>query len=156
METRNAAGRYASQVRRRLTCSAASRGQLSRRCQELAEQYAEENPDARYDDFVTAFGPPGDFAGELLSTLDGEEVDAARRRRRAVPKIAVVCLVLALCGVAVFGWSQWRKYEQHRELFDDAKDAETVIVQHGPEAVTDDETDGILREAGISRSTDGG
>lgn len=147
MENRNAAGRYAAHVRRRLTCSVPARRRLSLRCRELADQYAEENPDARYDDFVTAFGSPGDFAGELLSTLDGTEVETAQKRRGAAYRIILVCLVLALCGSAVFGWSQWFKYEQYRELFDEVKDADMVIVQYGPQKITDEEYEAIRIEA---------
>lgn len=147
MENR-AARQYVSHVRRRLTCSAASRRQLLLRSRELAKQFAAENPDAGYDDFVIAFGPPGNFAGELLSSLDGGEVENAQRRRRLVPRIVFGCLAAVLCVTAVWGWAQWSRYDQHREKFDAVKDADWVIVQQGSYRVTQEVARGNYEKVG--------
>ncbi len=150
-----AAQRYVSRVRRRLTCSAASRRRLSLRSQELATQFASENPDARYDDFVTAFGPPEDFSGELLSSLDGGEVEAARRRRRRIRQIVLIGLALVLCIGGSLGWLLWSRYEKYRELFDEIKDADFVIVQHGPYKISEEEARINFKEAGVPFPGDG-
>ena len=146
MESSKAAVRYVSHVRRRLTCSAASRRQLSLRSQELAEQYAEENPDARYDDFVTAFGAPGDFAGELLSSLDGGEVETARRRRRLASRIAVACLALVLCTAVVLGWAKWGTVQKIIQ-------GDFWVAKGVPEEVTDEAYEAARKQAQVQTNT---
>lgn len=144
-----AAQQYVSHVRRRLTCSSPSRRQLSLRSQELADQFAAENPDARYDDFVTAFGPPENFAGELLSSLDGGEVEAARRRRGLSRRIALVGLVLVLLASTAFWFFKWNKvYEIVKGNF--------VIVHHAPEKISEEEYYAIREEAIKETSMGGG
>ena len=84
----NAARRYLSRVRRALTCSAASRRTLSARAEELVEAFLQENPRPRYQEFVTAFGQPSDFAETMLADLDEEEVALPSD---AKPSSTVVC-----------------------------------------------------------------
>lgn len=151
-----AAQQYVSRVRRRLTCSAPSRKRLSLRSQELADQFAAENPNARYDDFVTAFGPPENFAGELLSSLDGGEVKAARRRRGLSRRITLIGLILVLCIGGCLGWVKWSQYARYQEMFKSIRDADFVIVRHGPYEITDEEYYAIQEEAIKETSTSGG
>lgn len=151
-----AAQQYFSRVRRRLACPAASRDQLLGRGRKLVAQFEQENPDAKYVDFVAAFGPPGDFAGEMLSCVDSGAVEATQRRCRRVKQIILIGLALVLCIGGGFGWFQWSKYGKYQELFDDMKDADFVIVQHGPYEITDEEVNATRQEAGIPLPKNGG
>lgn len=100
-----AARQYFSRVRRRLVCSTASRKQLLSQGQELINRFEQENPYAQYADFADAFGPPEDFAREMLSTVDRKEVDAAQRRQRHAKWTVLVGLLLILIAVPVFGFA---------------------------------------------------
>ena len=141
-----AAQHYVSRVRRRLTCSAPSRRRLSLGSQELATQFASENPDARYDDFVTAFGPPGDFAGELLSSLDSGEVETAQRRRRLAPRIALICLVLVLCSAVVLGWAKWGKAQEVIQ-------GDFWVAKGVPEEVTEEAYEAARKQVQVQANT---
>ena len=104
-----AAKQYFSRVQRCLVCPAASRHQLLGRGRRLVAQFEQENPNAQYSDFVSAFGSPGDFAGQMLSCVDSGAVEATRRWRRCVKQIALIGLVLLLLVAAVFGIAKWSK-----------------------------------------------
>lgn len=107
-----AARQYIAHIRRHLVCSAGSRKQLLRKGKELVARFGEENPDAQYSDFVSAFGPPENFAGEMLSSVDGKEVANAQRRHRCVKRTALVGLVLILIVAAVFWFAKWSKAQK--------------------------------------------
>ncbi len=83
----NAAQRYLNQVSRFLVCAGGDRKRLLGRCRELADSFQQENPDAEYDGFVSAFGKPADCAAELLSTLDASAIESAQKKRRWLHRI---------------------------------------------------------------------
>lgn len=151
-----AAKQYFSRVQRCLVCPAASRHQLLGRGRRLVAQFEQENPNAQYSDFVSAFGSPGDFAGQMLSCVDSGAVEAVQRRRKLGRKTALVCLVLALCVTAVLGWVKWSQYEKYRDIFHNIKDADWVIVQHGPYKISEEEFYVKRTEVNISFSENGG
>mgnify|MGYP001329717760 CR=1 FL=1 len=72
-------------------------------------RFEQENPDAQYSDFVSAFGPPKDFVEQMLSCVDGEAVEAVQRRRRYIKQATLIGLALVLLVVAVFGVARWSK-----------------------------------------------
>lgn len=136
-----AAQQYFSRVRRRLACPAASRDQLLGRGRKLVAQFEQENPDAKYVDFVAAFGPPGDFAGEMLSCVDSGAVEAVRRRRRHIKRAAMAGLVLLLLVAAILGFAKWSKAQK-------VVDGDFRVVK-STQQITEEELYGMLEEKGM-------
>lgn len=151
-----AARQYFSRVRRRLICPSASRDQLLGRGRRMMAQFDEENPDAQYSDFVSAFGTPKDFVEQMLSCVDSEAVNAVQRRYRYIKHTAVIALALVLAAGGVFGCLQMVKYGKYQEIFNDIKDANIVIVQHGPYEISNEEARITFKEANIPFPGDGG
>lgn len=107
MKPNQEARRYLTRVRRQLVCSAPARRRLLSRAKEMAEQFGAENPCAQYEDYVSAFGSPEEFAGIMLSTLDRSEVERAGLRRCLRLRFALVGLILILFAAGGVGWSLW-------------------------------------------------
>jgi len=98
-----AAGRYLKGLRRALICPREDRERLLEDAGDLLETFAQENPGAFYKDYVSSFGRPEDFAAEMLSNLDPEDVSEARtRRKRAL--LAAALAVLALLALLAGFW----------------------------------------------------
>lgn len=131
-----AAQQYFSRVRRRLACPAASRDQLLGRGRKLVAQFEQENPNAQYSDFVAAFGPPGDFAGKMLSCVDSEKVEAVQRRRKLGRQIVLIGLALLLCAVAALGWVKWGKAQEVIQ-------GDFWVVKGTPRVITQEEYEAI-------------
>ncbi len=87
---------YLSKVRRRLTCSAASRRRLLAQAEQMAEDFLQENPGADGNALAAAFGGPEAFARQMLDTLEPGEVAAAQKRRKLVKRGLVAAVALAL------------------------------------------------------------
>lgn len=94
------AQRYLKRLSRGLVCSREDRERLLGDALAMLENFSQENPGAFYGDYVASFGPPEEFAAEMLSNLDPEDVMEARlRRKRALigtVAAATVLVVLAL------------------------------------------------------------
>lgn len=108
----NAVRQYYSKVRRGLVCSGASRKQLLGQGEALMIRFEQENPDAQYADFITAFGPPEVFAGEMLSTVGGKEVEDVKRRRRCAKWIVLAGVALVLIAGSAFWFAKWSKAQE--------------------------------------------
>ena len=97
-----AAKRYLTRLGRALVCSKKDRERLLDDAREMLENFAQENPGAFYQDYVASFGQPQDFAREMLSGLDPEDVAEAKlRRRRALigAGIAAAAVLALLVGI---------------------------------------------------------
>lgn len=105
----NAAQRYLNQVSRFLVCAGGDRKRLLGRCRELADSFQQENPDAEYDGFVSAFGKPADCAAELLSTLDASAIESAQKKRLWTRNIMVVCVLSVLIFLSLFWYSKYKE-----------------------------------------------
>ena len=105
----NAAQRYLNQVSRFLVCTGGDRKRLLGRCRELADSFQQENPDAEYDGFVSAFGKPADCAAELLSTLDASAIESAQKKRLWTRNIMVVCVLSVLIFLSFFWYSKYKE-----------------------------------------------
>lgn len=87
--------RYLKQLRRALVCPREDRERLMADARDMLENFAQENPGAFYRDYAASFGTPEDFAAEMLSSLDPEDIAEARiRRRRALLGAAAAAGVL--------------------------------------------------------------
>lgn len=96
-----AAQRYLTRLRRALVCPKGDRERLLKDAGDMLENFAQENPGAFYKDYVASFGPPEDFAAEMLSNLDPEDVAEARTRRKRTLLgivIAAGALLVLLAG----------------------------------------------------------
>ena len=97
-----AAERYLKKLRRALVCSKKDKERLIDDAKDLLENFAQENPGAFYQDYVASFGQPEDFAGEMLTSLDPEDVhEAGQRRKRALiaVTVAVAAVLVLLAGI---------------------------------------------------------
>ena len=96
---------YLHKLKRALACSQPDRERLLSQGKELLGNFLGENPGGGYETLVTAFGPPEVFAGEMLSTLDQEELTRTQTRRKWLRRgvAAVVIAALVLCAVFWFG-----------------------------------------------------
>ncbi len=92
---------YLSKVRRRLTCSAASRRRLLAQAEQMTEDFLQENPGADADALAAAFGAPEEFARQMLDTLEPGEVAAAQKRHKLVKRGAIALAALALVVTTV-------------------------------------------------------
>lgn len=102
---------YLAQVRRHLTCSAASRQRLMDRADQMVEDFFRENPEGDGAALTTAFGGPQEFAAQMLATLEPEEVAAARERRRLAKRGLVVLAVLVFMLITLLAVRQCQRYE---------------------------------------------
>ena len=114
----NAAQRYLNQVSRFLVCTGGDRKRLLGRCRELADSFQQENPDAEYDGFVSAFGKPADCAAELLSTLDASAIESAQKKRCWLHRIEIAVLGVGILASILTALFWYNKYQYQRE-FDD-------------------------------------
>lgn len=97
-----AAERYLTRLRRALVCSKKDKERLIDDAKDLLENFAQENPGAFYKDYVASFGQPEDFAGEMLTSLDPEDVaEAGQRRKWAMIGVAVAAaaVLVLLAGI---------------------------------------------------------
>lgn len=97
-----AAERYLKKLRRALVCSKKDKERLIDDAKDLLENFAQENPGAFYQDYVASFGQPEDFAGEMLTSLDPEDMaEASQRRKRALIAVivAAAAVLVLLAGI---------------------------------------------------------
>lgn len=100
---------YLHKLKRALACSQPNRERLLSQGKELLGNFLGENPGCGYETLVTAFGPPEAFAGEMLSTLDQEELTRTQTHRKWLRRgaAAMVAATLVLC--AMFWFIQWKQ-----------------------------------------------
>lgn len=103
------AQKYLNQVRHFLVCEREDRKRLLGRCQELIDSFQQENPEAGYDEFVSAFGTPTDCATDLLATLDDSKVETAWKKRLWIRNVIVVCILGVLVFLSFFWHSKYQK-----------------------------------------------
>lgn len=93
--------RYLTRLRRALVCPKEDKERLLEDAGAMLENFTQENPGAFYKDYVASFGQPEDFAAEMLSNLDPEDVSEAQaRRKRALfgTAAAAAALLVLLAG----------------------------------------------------------
>jgi len=97
------AQRYLNEVRRALPCPKEDRDRLLTDAEAMLDSFAQENPNAFYSDYVNSFGPPKDFAQEIMSQVDPEVVHLYRQRRKRI----ALAILLVLAALAVFLLGRW-------------------------------------------------
>lgn len=129
---------YLSQVRRHLTCSAASRRRLMGQARQMVEDFLRETPNADAAALTAAFGTPQAFAAQMLATLEPGEVDATKRRRRLVKRGLILLAISALVLAALVCFAKW---QQAREVVNgDFR----VIIEPGHN-ITEEEFDTMIQ-----------
>lgn len=148
--TREIENRYLAQVDRALVRLLRLRERLMDEAKRLVDQFLEENPEATYEDLLTAFGTPEEFAEEMLSTLPTEEVEGAWRKEHFWRRAALVLTALVLAGSALFFFWRWQKTQK-------IVNGDFKVVISPVEEVTDEELEGLLKDVPIdAQSVDGG
>ncbi len=138
-----AARRYLRQVKLHLFCNRAHRQALLSRAQTMIEEFSEERPEAEYNDFVAAFGPPQSFAENILEGVEQAEIDNAKRRKKFLCRGAVIFVILALTAIAAI-W--YHKYQLSKNVNDHA-----IIINMPAQVVTKEEFEAFLKESDQGR-----
>lgn len=131
---------YLSQVRRHLTCSASSRQRLLRQGGQMVEDFLLENPGADESALAAAFGTHQEFAAQMLATLEPEEVNSAKRRRRLVKTGLITLVALALALTAVICFVKWKQAQT-------VVNGDFYVIQEPGHNVSEEEFDSLFPEA---------
>lgn len=140
--TREIKERYLAQVDQALIRDLHLRERLMAEARKLVDVYAEENPDATYEDLLAAFGTPEEFASEMLSTLPPEQVEGARRKSEVRQKLFQTVVVVILLVTALFSFWNWQKLTQIVK-------GDFYVVPGPVEVMTDEEIQKALEAEGI-------
>ena len=129
--------RYVGQVQRALFCTPLHRKKFIRDLEPLAEDFASGNPKAALADFRREFGTPEALAQQYMDTLDDEEVQKYRRRRKwfhraCLAAVAIIVIAMAIGLVA-----------KDTRVFEPPVTSETTLLVI-PGASTTEEGDAIL------------
>lgn len=129
--------RYVGQVQRALFCTPLHRKKFIRDLEPLAEDFASGNPKAALADFRREFGTPEALAQQYMDTLDDEEVQKYRRRRKwfhraCLAAVAIIVIAMAIGLVA-----------KYTRVFEPPVTSETTLLVI-PGASTTEEGDAIL------------
>lgn len=104
--------RYLTQLRRALICPGRDRQRLMDQARGSISGFLEENPGAGYEDLAASFGPPRDFAGEMLEQLDPAAVECAQKRRATLRRGLAAGLMALLVVCAVLWSVKWHQAQE--------------------------------------------
>lgn len=136
--TRSVRDRYMAEVDQALIRQLRLREQMLDQIGKMVDQFGEENPEATYDDLLSAFGPADTLVEEMLSTLPTEEVEQARGKQRLQRRVIAGLVALVLVVTALFFFWRWR---QAQEIVNG--DFKVVVDPAG--GLTDEELDALLK-----------
>lgn len=129
--------RYVGQVQRALFCTPLHRKKFIRDLEPLAEDFASGNPKAALADFRREFGTPEALAQQYMNTLDDEEVQKYRRRRKRLHIISWMAAVAIIIAMAI------GLVAKYTRVFEPPVTSETTLLVI-PGASTTEEGDAIL------------
>lgn len=138
--TRSVRDRYMAEVDQALIRQLKLREQMLDQIGKMVDQFGEENPEATYDDLLSAFGPADALVEEMLSTLPTEEVEQARGKQRRQRRVIAALMALVLVVTALFFFWRWR---QAQEIVNG--DFKVVIDPAGE--LTDEETEEFFKQS---------
>lgn len=139
--TRSVRDRYMAEVDQALIHQLKLRKQMLDRIGRMVDQFGEENPEATYEDLLSAFGPADTLVEEMLSTLPTEEVEQARGKQRRQRRVIAALVALVLVVTALFFFWRWR---QAQEIVN----GDFKVVIDPAEIETDEEAEQFLKETG--------
>lgn len=147
---------YYRELDRHLNCPRKLRLDFHRETRRMVDELAGNYPGGAPQEVSAFLGEPAALAAAFQETIDPAVLARYRKRRRAGRWIASVGLGLVLCAVAALGWVKWSQYVDYQKLFDEAEDADWVIVRHDPQELTEDEVRAFFEETGAAFPTTGG
>lgn len=130
--------RYMAEVDKALIRQLKTRKQILDQIGRMVDQFGEENPEATYDDLLTAFGPAETLVEGLLADLPKEEVVQAKKKSLLRHRLGAALVVLVLAVTALFFFWQWQKAQE--VIKGDFK-----VVIDPVEILTDEEMDALLK-----------
>ena len=134
--------RYVGQVQRALFCTPLHRKKFIRDLEPLAEDFASGNPKAALADFRREFGTPEALAQQYMNTLDDEEVQKYRRRRKLLHIIAWVAVAVIMIAMAI------GLVAKYTRVFEPPVTLETILVV--TEDMSIEEMKELLKEMGYA------
>lgn len=137
------AQRYLKRLSRGLICSREDRERLLRDVGAMLENFSQENPGAFYGDYAASFGPPEEFAAQMLLSLDPEDVSEARLRR----KRALMGTVAAAAVLVVLALGFWFGQRSRTPAEVPTPSAESVPPVLTPEPAPEETVEADAREA---------
>lgn len=139
--TRSVRDRYMAEVDQALIRQLKLREQMLDRIGKMVDQFGEENPEATYEDLLSAFGPADTLVEEMLSTLPTEEVEQARGKQRRQRRVIAALVALVLVVTALFFFWRWRQAQE-------VVNGDFKVVIDPAEIETDEEAEQFLKETG--------
>ena len=134
--------RYVGQVQRALFCTPLHRKKFIRDLEPLAEDFASGNPKAALADFRREFGTPEALPQQYMNTLDDEEVQKYRRRRKRLHIISWVAVAVIMIAMAI------GLVAKYTRVFEPPVTLETILVV--TEDMSIEEMKELLKEMGYA------
>ena len=98
----NAIKQYCKSVRKELSCPRKIKNDLIARILPDLEAYADENPNASFDDICAHFGTPKEVAESYLASLDEDELKKRiNKAKRIWITVISVCTVILLLFITM-------------------------------------------------------
>ena len=134
--------RYVGQVQRALFCTPLHRKKFIRDLEPLAEDFASGNPKAALADFRREVGTPEALAQQDMNTLDDEEGQKYRRRRKRLHIISWVAVAVIMIAMAI------GLVAKYTRVFEPPVTLETILVV--TEDMSIEEMKELLKEMGYA------
>lgn len=94
---------YFQQLEQRLDCPNGTRKRFLTKTRQAAEEFLREKPDATRQELIDLLGDPEELAQGFLETLEPEELERYRKRKKFLLRGCVAALVVVL--VAMTCWA---------------------------------------------------
>lgn len=94
---------YFQQLEQRLDCPNGTRKRFLTKTRQAAEEFLREKPDATRQELIDLLGAPEELAQGFLETLEPEELERYRKRKKFLLRGCVAALVVML--IAMTCWA---------------------------------------------------
>lgn len=94
---------YFQQLEQRLDCPNGTRKRFLTKTRQAAEEFLREKPDATRQELIDLLGDPEELAQGFLETLEPEELERYRKRKKFLLRGCVAALVVML--IAMTCWA---------------------------------------------------
>lgn len=93
---------YFQQLEQRLDCPNGTRKRFLTKTRQAAEEFLREKPDATRQELIDLLGDPEELAQGFLETLEPEELERYRKRKKFLLRGCVAALITVSVTISVF------------------------------------------------------
>ncbi len=93
---------YFQQLEQRLDCPNGTRKRFLTKTRRAAEEFLREKPDATRQELIDLLGDPEELAQGFLETLEPEELERYRKRKKFLLRGCVAALITVSVTISVF------------------------------------------------------